>query len=471
MASAVRNERGYWLARWKDATGRWRKRRAIPNTKLTAQALAEELELRARRQLDGLEPLAPHDGGGSVGELLRWWLENYSANLAAHPSNAISLRVHLLDSELARLTLRALRPVDVKAFMDAKRREGLRPRSVNHLRGFLSRAFNAAIAVGRWPGRNPVTAVARLPVSGKHSGDFLRAEEVPRVLRQLHPRWRPLYATALYTAMRKGELLALQREDVDLSAHAILVRRSWDRETTKGGHADAIPDRRRSRALAESSTGPLRERARLSRARRDDVSSGRGPGRHSPSCARPGRHRPVLAPRVPPKRLPTFRGDPGSNPAGLPTVPDEALAEARSAAHPVPRPPPHHRDAAAPLRCSPGRRPEGPPPPRPEAHRGGLRPSGDRLPARRGESAEARGHAGGAQTPGRGRWPCPPRVPHFPNNAEGAGIARQKPERLRPRQRVGETGFEPATPWSRTKCSTRLSHSPRPTPSFEGGLP
>src|SRR5215468_1021093 len=26
---------------------------------------------------------------------------------------------------------------------------------------------------------------------------------------------------------------------------------------------------------------------------------------------------------------------------------------------------------------------------------------------------------------------------------------------------VGETGFEPATPWSRTKCSTRLSHSPK----------
>ncbi len=65
-----------------------------------------------------------------------------------------------------------------------------------------------------------------------------------------------------------------------------------------------------------------------------------------------------------------------------------------------------------------------------------------------------------------GRWPCDPaaRCPTTPGNAEGAGIARQKPERLRPLQRVGETGFEPATPWSRTKCSTRLSHSPRPTP-------
>src|SRR5512143_805615 len=28
---------------------------------------------------------------------------------------------------------------------------------------------------------------------------------------------------------------------------------------------------------------------------------------------------------------------------------------------------------------------------------------------------------------------------------------------------VGMTGFEPATPWSRTRCSTRLSHIPTET--------
>ena len=28
---------------------------------------------------------------------------------------------------------------------------------------------------------------------------------------------------------------------------------------------------------------------------------------------------------------------------------------------------------------------------------------------------------------------------------------------------VGERGFEPPTPWSRTRCSTRLSHSPMVT--------
>ena len=50
-----------------------------------------------------------------------------------------------------------------------------------------------------------------------------------------------LFATALYTGMRKGELLGLRKEDVDLDARLITVRRSHDRDTTKGGHADAIP--------------------------------------------------------------------------------------------------------------------------------------------------------------------------------------------------------------------------------------
>src|SRR5580692_1091390 len=37
----------------------------------------------------------------------------------------------------------------------------------------------------------------------------------------------------------------------------------------------------------------------------------------------------------------------------------------------------------------------------------------------------------------------------------------KKRPRCKLRERlVGERGFEPPTPWSRTRCSTRLSHSP-----------
>src|SRR5579872_2992227 len=41
-----------------------------------------------------------------------------------------------------------------------------------------------------------------------------------------------------------------------------------------------------------------------------------------------------------------------------------------------------------------------------------------------------------------------------PGRTGGAG------RRTEGRTMVGERGFEPPTPWSRTRCSTRLSHSP-----------
>ena len=52
-------------------------------------------------------------------------------------------------------------------------------------------------------------------------------------------------------------------------------------------------------------------------------------------------------------------------------------------------------------------------------------------------------------------------VPHVPQNGAFADVtkAAQVMEYVRERM-VGERGFEPPTPWSRTRCSTRLSHSP-----------
>jgi hypothetical protein len=45
----------------------------------------------------------------------------------------------------------------------------------------------------------------------------------------------------IYTGLRKGELFGLRKIDVDLAARTLTARRSYDRDTTKGGHADTIP--------------------------------------------------------------------------------------------------------------------------------------------------------------------------------------------------------------------------------------
>jgi integrase len=57
----------------------------------------------------------------------------------------------------------------------------------------------------------------------------------------LNPKWKSLFAAALYTGMRKGELFALRKADVDFDAGLIVGSRSHDRDIPKGGRGEAIP--------------------------------------------------------------------------------------------------------------------------------------------------------------------------------------------------------------------------------------
>jgi hypothetical protein len=62
-----------------------------------------------------------------------------------------------------------------------------------------------------------------------------------RLLRELNDFDRPLFATALYAGLRKGELFGMRKSDVDLKRRLLMVRRSYDRETTKGAREEAVP--------------------------------------------------------------------------------------------------------------------------------------------------------------------------------------------------------------------------------------
>jgi integrase len=52
--------------------------------------------------------------------------------------------------------------------------------------------------------------------------------EAQALLNTLEPKDRALYAVALYAGLRRGELRALQWEDIDLDAGTIHVHQSWD---------------------------------------------------------------------------------------------------------------------------------------------------------------------------------------------------------------------------------------------------
>ncbi len=203
--------------------------------------LAAELEPRGERQRLGLEALPPTNGGGTLLELLSWWLETYVKQ--GSPKNYGRLvgvvRLHFGDADLGQLRLTEVTSGVLEEVLQDKASE-LSPATVNHVRSYVCTAFSRAIRAGKWNGRNPALEVRPRKVP-KRLPDYLKAEEVPRVFAALEERHRPLFATAIFTGMRKGELAGLRKTDVDLDAGLIAVQRSYDQQTTKGKRATAIP--------------------------------------------------------------------------------------------------------------------------------------------------------------------------------------------------------------------------------------
>jgi len=68
----------------------------------------------------------------------------------------------------------------------------------------------------------------RLPAVRGRRERIASPEEAQRLLAALPERDRPVWATALYAGLRRGELMALLWEDVDLAAGVIRVERSYD---------------------------------------------------------------------------------------------------------------------------------------------------------------------------------------------------------------------------------------------------
>ncbi len=83
----------------------------------------------------------------------------------------------------------------------------------------------------RWRRRevavNPAIGVS-LPAVRNARVRIVSAAEAERLLAALSGADRPLWATALYAGLRRGELMALRWRDVDLARGVIEVSRAWD---------------------------------------------------------------------------------------------------------------------------------------------------------------------------------------------------------------------------------------------------
>ena len=229
---------GKWVVSWKDASGRWREKRTSCRTKLEARRLREDLERRSERQLMGLDPLPTDRARTTLGELMDWYWARHGVKLRS-TTLRFTLEKHL--AELRPLPLPAVTAERIDALLTCKREE-IAAETHNKIRSKLHRMFELAKKPGvdLWWGPNPVATVERRKPL-KRLPTTLKVDEVPRVLRELEGQHQQVIATALFTAMRKGEIGGLLKSDVDLAGGVIRLQRCWDGPATKDGKPLLIP--------------------------------------------------------------------------------------------------------------------------------------------------------------------------------------------------------------------------------------
>jgi integrase len=128
--------------------------------------------------------------------------------------------------ELGSQKLSSLTRVEVQDFADRLLATDLDPSSVKNilmpLRVIYRRAFaRSEVAI------NPTSGL-ELPATRGRRQRIADPAEATALIEALRPAERALWALALYSGLRRGELWALRWEDVDLEAGVIHVRRGWD---------------------------------------------------------------------------------------------------------------------------------------------------------------------------------------------------------------------------------------------------
>lgn len=139
------------------------------------------------------------------------------------------LRCQVEDSALGSIRVQDLRRRDVQDFADDLLASGLAPGTIGNVLSLIQAFFRREIDRERLA-YNPSERID-LPTPGSgRPRRIVSAPEAAELLEVLRPADRPIWATAFYAGLRRGELQALRVRDVDLQANLINVERGWDQE-------------------------------------------------------------------------------------------------------------------------------------------------------------------------------------------------------------------------------------------------
>jgi integrase len=213
------------------ATGKYRQyRETVKGTRTIAEKRLREL----LTQLD--KGIFTQPGKVTLAEYLELWLRDYCCNLSPRTAEGYATIIHKhLIPALGKIPLTQLRPDMIQAYYSKQLSGGrcdgsggLNALTVKHHHVCLHTALQNAVKTNLLP-RNPCDAVTAPRSTNKemctmNESDihiFLEFAKAPK-----YSEYYALFYTALFTGMRRSELLALRWQDCDLLLMQISVSRS-----------------------------------------------------------------------------------------------------------------------------------------------------------------------------------------------------------------------------------------------------
>jgi len=172
--------------------------------------IAENKFLDVRKEPD---PIKFHDFGK---EYLQWSKASKKASTYKRETSFM----RQLEKEFEGKTIREITTWQIEKWK-VKRKEELKPASVNREMGLLKNMFTKAVEWGKL-NENPSRKVKRLKGEIKRVR-FLMSGEIHTLLSHCPDHLKPIVTVALHTGMRKGELLGLKWDQVNFKQGIITL--------------------------------------------------------------------------------------------------------------------------------------------------------------------------------------------------------------------------------------------------------
>lgn len=226
---------GGWRIRWLDEHG------VRQSLTLTDQKTAQVERARRVVEVDEIKRgVRRRDEHRTVGDALDLWLERRAPLKRSREDDQSMARVHIRPF-FGGIKLRDITPADGERFYATK--PGLSPKTAHNIVTLVQSILIFARDDLRWVEKVPRL---RKPKITRRANDynFLRTPaEIARYLRAAREEGElvhVLYALAVYTGMRAGEIAALRWDDIDFNQRLITVARSFT-TATKSGEIRRVP--------------------------------------------------------------------------------------------------------------------------------------------------------------------------------------------------------------------------------------